>query len=695
MIYELEGFRLDPRRRELSRVGGEPVPLRGKAFDALLYLVERAGRPVEKTELFEAVWPKVVVEDNSLNQTISALRTALGDSAQSPRFIATLTGRGYQFIGAVRALPDTSAEPQSVPAQPVRAPARRRAAFALAAVATVAVVAAAIWATSGAPDGANGPPASGTAQLFAARGVLVSDFGGSHLQPTLSPDGTMLAFASNASGAFQIWIKNLAGGDPRLLTQGPEGAAWPTWSPRGDQILFHRLTAGVFSIWSIDPLGTREPRRLVERGATQSFSPDGASFVYQGQNREIWIAAADGSAPTKVEGVPGGPGLAQRMPAFSADGRNIVFVHSEEGPYGDLWVIPSTGGEARRLTTNFIIDQSMGAPAPMSDGFVVFAAAEGLLSDGPQLWRVPIAGGPVEQLTTGVGGYRAPVISRDGTRAIYAHSRPVWRLMRTDLRTLDSTSIYESRTPIVLPVVSHDGRDVAFFSQIPSGLHVFTIDVDGQNLRQRTFDEGGANTLPAWAHDGSLYYYRDRSLHKLAPTAESSLEVLPDFHWSSRNFLAVHVDKIAYHAFGDGNRRGVIRDLASELEIELPDPVVRTMQWSKDGKSLLGFRDDGTIVVCTATGDTCDALAGSQGPIRGNQPYWSLDETRIFFRRPAGRTAYSALWVVDRDGANAARLLEFGPLEGQNSYYAVAADDTVVWNQLELTPSEIWMSAAD
>src|SRR5690606_4879136 len=134
------------------------------------------------------------------------------------------------------------------------------------------------------------PLAAPAPRLFASASELASDFPGSHRQPTLSPDGTMMAFASDASGTWQIWIDNLADGDPRQITPDPEGAAWPSWSPRGDQILFHRLARAGFSIWSIDPLGTREPRMLIERGSTPSFSPDGAAFVYQGPNREIWIA---------------------------------------------------------------------------------------------------------------------------------------------------------------------------------------------------------------------------------------------------------------------------------------------------------------------------------------------------------------------------------------------------------------------
>lgn len=690
MIYEFEGFRLDPRRRELSRIGGETIAVRAKAFDTLLYLVERAGQPAEKDELLKAVWPNVIVEDNSLNQTISALRSALGDSAQSPRFIATRMGRGYQFIAEVRVAPATGTEAASPPAQPVFV--TRPVVFAAAAAAAIALVAVAIWATRGPSHGSNAPAANPAVQPFGARSMLVSDFPGSHREPTLSPDGTMMAFASDASGSNQIWIKNLGGGDPRMLTR--DGGAWPAWSPRGDQILFHRATRGGFSIWTIDPLGTREPRMLIERGTTPSFAPDGASFVYHGPNREIWIASSDGSEPRRVEGVPGGPGFAPRLPAFSADGRFIVFVHAEESPYGDVWIIPAAGGEARRLTFQSVIDQSMGAPVSTPDGFVVFAAAPGSLSDGPQLWRVPIEGGPVEQLTTGVGGYRTPAMSRDGTRVLYAHSRPTWRLMRTDSRTFVSTPIYESRTPILLPAVSYDGRAVAFFSQIPSGIHVFTIDVDGKNLRQRTFDEGGVNTLPAWSHDGSLYYYQDRALHKLLPAGDSSTLVLEDFHWSSRNYLAVGGDKIAFHHWPSRtDRRAVIKDLATGLETPVPGPAVNPTQWSRDRDEWLGFRSDGTIVVCAASGASCETLSNGQAPIRGNRPRWSLDETRVFFTRAAGSPVYRALWAGDRNGET--RLFEFGPLESQNADFGVAAGDTIIWNQFEQTPSEIWMSAVD
>lgn len=106
-VYEFGEFRLEPKRRMLSGPGGEPLPLSDKAFDALVYLVQHAGRVVTKDELLRALWPKTVVEESSLYVAISALRRALKDdsAAPAPRFIATIAGRGYQFVADLRVVP--------------------------------------------------------------------------------------------------------------------------------------------------------------------------------------------------------------------------------------------------------------------------------------------------------------------------------------------------------------------------------------------------------------------------------------------------------------------------------------------------------------------------------------------------------------------------------------------------------------
>lgn len=71
VAYRFNGFRIDAVRRLLFGADGEPIPLKPKVFDTLLYLVERRGVLVDKQALLEAVWPHVVVEDNNLNKAIS------------------------------------------------------------------------------------------------------------------------------------------------------------------------------------------------------------------------------------------------------------------------------------------------------------------------------------------------------------------------------------------------------------------------------------------------------------------------------------------------------------------------------------------------------------------------------------------------------------------------------------------------
>jgi len=85
-------FRLDATERRLEK-GGVPVELGARAFDLLFVLVQSAGRLVTKGELLDRVWPDVIVEEANLHVQMTALRKAIGRDA-----VATVPGRGYQFV---------------------------------------------------------------------------------------------------------------------------------------------------------------------------------------------------------------------------------------------------------------------------------------------------------------------------------------------------------------------------------------------------------------------------------------------------------------------------------------------------------------------------------------------------------------------------------------------------------------------
>lgn len=122
VLYEFNDFRLDPQQRLLLTGGGEPVPLAPKIFDTLLYFIERRGELLDKATLLKAVWPNVVVEENSLNQNISALRRALKEHPGEHRFIVTEPGRGYRFVADVRAVSGADSHATPATATVIRAP---------------------------------------------------------------------------------------------------------------------------------------------------------------------------------------------------------------------------------------------------------------------------------------------------------------------------------------------------------------------------------------------------------------------------------------------------------------------------------------------------------------------------------------------------------------------------------------------
>src|SRR6266850_4372104 len=100
--YEFGDFALEAGQQRLLRLDtGESIALAGKAFDTLVHLVEHAGEMLDKDVLLQAIWPGVIVEENSLTQIISTLRQLLGEARGENRYIATVSRKGYRFVARV------------------------------------------------------------------------------------------------------------------------------------------------------------------------------------------------------------------------------------------------------------------------------------------------------------------------------------------------------------------------------------------------------------------------------------------------------------------------------------------------------------------------------------------------------------------------------------------------------------------
>ena len=216
----------------------------------LVALVQRSGKVVTRDELRQTLWTEDTFVDfeHGLNAAINKLRQVLGDSAESPRYIETLPGRGYRFVAAVRIEAATEPMTTEEPVLPVRplsvAPAidasakgGRRKLFALALIVALAtgLLAAGSLVLSRRPSPQVLRPVQFT--ITPPEGFAFQP-SGSRQSFAISPDGTRLAYvALGDDGQFRLWIRDMARLEPREVAAA-KGLHTIFWSPDGDFLYF-------------------------------------------------------------------------------------------------------------------------------------------------------------------------------------------------------------------------------------------------------------------------------------------------------------------------------------------------------------------------------------------------------------------------------------------------------------------------
>lgn len=125
-ILRFGDFEIDPVARSL-RKHGERIPLTRRSFDILLLFARHPGEIVSREDLIKGVWSDTFVDENTLSQSISTLRKSLAERPGDNNFIATLPGRGYQFVAQVTEVPVSPPDgispktPQPAPNNPAHA----------------------------------------------------------------------------------------------------------------------------------------------------------------------------------------------------------------------------------------------------------------------------------------------------------------------------------------------------------------------------------------------------------------------------------------------------------------------------------------------------------------------------------------------------------------------------------------------
>ena len=257
-------FEVNVRDGELLK-GGLRLRLSGQPFQILLILLTHPGEVVTREQLRDQVWGEQTFVDfeHGLNAAINKIRRTLSESAERPRYIETVPGRGYRFIGVVA--------PVLNPVEPAVVLRRSRSPYLvpiLASVALALVAAGNWWGRRPGPE----KPARVT-ELRQVTSSAAADLG-----PCFSPDGSQIAFSSDRTGHSEIYIRSLAAGSlERQVTSDGADNVDPAWSPDGQELAYvSKANSGI----AVIPVSGGSSRRLTDSGYTPQWSPDGLTLVY-------------------------------------------------------------------------------------------------------------------------------------------------------------------------------------------------------------------------------------------------------------------------------------------------------------------------------------------------------------------------------------------------------------------------------
>ncbi len=291
----------------------------------------------------------------------------------------------------------------------------------------LAVIAGALWLLAERTRSRPAPVLRNPVQVTSAIGV--EDY------PSWSPHGRTLAYHSDQSGTWDIWVTQVGVGQPVNRTQSASNDRYPSWSPDGTQIAFHSNRDGG-GIFVIPPLGG-PARKLVpaSRATRVHWSEDGAEIAF-GEN------ASSSSRDQFVHIQSLRASVERRVPihtwggafdlAWSPNGDSFAYVvsHGSRQSQSQIAILTVDDGDARPVTEGLANARS---PAWSREGDALYFVTNRI--GGRDLWMQPLGAAAIPRgepihITTGIG-MRSFAFSRDGKRFAYSKGNEVanvWRV---------------------------------------------------------------------------------------------------------------------------------------------------------------------------------------------------------------------------------------------------------------------------
>ncbi len=503
-----------------------PEQARGKAVD------RRTDIWAFGCVLYEMLSGRRAFEGETVSDVLAAVLTRDADwralPASTPRRIRDLLRRCLQkdpdrrlhdVADARLEIDEAAAEPPGDAGAdaPVAAPARgkRLGILAATALASAVIAAVATWGLARRPGALRPLAVEGLSRITPPTGRAE--------WPSWSTDGNLLAFASDRSGDFEIYVRRGEGGQDVRVTNDPGQDIQPAFSPDGNAIAFVSTRAsktglikigGTLSrntrtyggdLWTVPPLGGAA-RRLAPDANYPAWRPDGRSVLYvtgPESRRAIFEVPSQGGAPRALLSSEQSSWEITRI-ACSPDGRWISF----ESQLEEVLVMPATGGQPRAIFRGFSHawdassrslwclsrDPNGGTRVERRD----FAPGSGSVDGAPRTVGLVTA------------YFRDLAVSRDGRRLAVVEEETSRNLTRLPLapgggapagpeEPLSSGRVIDS-----YPQVSPDGRQVAYISDILGRMEVWILSLETR-LRQRLQlpGEDVGQLSPSWMPAGN------------------------------------------------------------------------------------------------------------------------------------------------------------------------------------------------
>ena len=387
-----------------------------------------------------------------------------------------------------------------------------------------------------------------------ARFQAVTDFGGVEQDAAVSRDGHFVTFLSDRDGQMDIWVTQVGSGEFHNLTRGsarelvnpsvrtlgfsPDGAFVTFWTRTQDS-----SSKGGIGVWAVPTLGG-QPRPYLEGAAEYDWSGDGSRLAYHtpGAGDPLFVSDSLRSEGQRIFTAP--PGLHSHFPLWAPDGRFIYFIQGSLPDKLDVWRIRPSGGTPERITSQ---NAHLSHPVFLDQRTLLYLASDSDTS-GLSLYSIDVERRIPHRLTSGPDRYTSLAASADGHRLALTLATPrktFWRLPLSDspaqisaavpisintstgfsprlgpgflvyvsstgtsqsiwkFAAGSSTELWRGEGAQIFggPVISPDGRTIAFSVRQRGKTLLNAVQIDGTNARvvNHSLDLQGN---PAWAPDG-------------------------------------------------------------------------------------------------------------------------------------------------------------------------------------------------